>query len=52
MKQNECKDFFEVIGLEGSVKEMLKQVGVGMVIGLSLLAVIGVGDWIGRLIEG
>ena len=52
MRKNDCKDFFEVIGLEGSVSEMLKQIGVGMVIGLALLAVIGVGDWIGRLIEG
>ena len=52
MRKNDCKDFFQAVGLEGSVSEMLKQIGVGMVIGLALLAVIGVGDWIGKLIEG
>ena len=44
MKKNDCKDFFEAVGLEGSVKEMLKQIGFGMLIGLGLIAVLGLGE--------
>ena len=44
MKKNDCKDFFETIGLEGSMKEMLKQIGFGMLLGLGLLLACCLGE--------
>jgi len=46
MKKNGCKDFFEAIGFENpdDVKMMLEQIGIGMVLGLALIAVLGLGE--------
>lgn len=45
MKKN-LVDFFEAVGFENpdDVKKMLRQIGFGMVIGLALLAVLGLGE--------
>ena len=45
MKKN-LVDFFEAVGFENpdDVKMMLRQIGFGMVIGLALLAVLGLGE--------
>lgn len=39
-------DFFEAVGFENTdeVKMMLRQIGFGMVIGLALIAVLGIGE--------
>lgn len=39
-------DFFEAVGFENpdEVKMMLRQIGLGMVIGLALIAVLGLGE--------
>ena len=39
-------DVFEAVGFENGddVKMMLKQIGFGMVVGLALLAVLGLGE--------
>ena len=46
MKKNDCKDFFEAIGFENGsdVKMMLRQIGFGMLLGLALIAVLGLGE--------
>ena len=46
MKKNGTKDFFEAIGFENpdDVKMMLRQIGFGMVLGLALIAVLGIGE--------
>ena len=46
MKKNDCKDFFEAIGFENGsdVKVMLRQIGFGMLLGLALIAVLGLGE--------
>lgn len=46
MKKNDCKDFFEAMGFEdgSDVKMMLRQIGIGMVMGLALLAACGIGE--------
>ena len=43
---NNKRDFFEALGLEGTRKEMLIQMGVGIVIGIALLAVLGIAEWV------
>lgn len=45
MKKN-LVDFFEAVGFENpdNVKMMLRQIGFGMVIGLALIAVLGIGE--------
>ena len=39
-------DFFEAVGFENpdEVKMMLRQIGFGMVIGMALIAVLGIGE--------
>ena len=39
-------DFFEAVGFENpdDVKMMLRQIGFGMLIGLALIAVLGLGE--------
>lgn len=46
MKKNDCKDFFEAVGFENpdSVKMMLRQIGFGMLLGLALIAILGIGE--------
>jgi hypothetical protein len=46
MKKNDCKDFFEAVGFENGsdVKMMLRQIGFGMLLGLALIAVLGLGE--------
>ncbi len=46
MKKNDCKDFFEAVGFENcsDVKMMLRQIGFGMLLGLALIAVLGLGE--------
>lgn len=46
MKKNDCKDFFEAVGFEDSdsVKMMLRQIGFGMLLGLALIAILGIGE--------
>ena len=45
MKKN-VVDFFDAVGFENpdDVKMMLRQIGFGIVIGLALLAVLGLGE--------
>ena len=48
MKKNDCKDFFEAIGLEEeTMKKMLMQICIGVVIGIFVLSIIGIGNCIG-----
>ena len=46
MNKKNVVDFFEAVGFENGndVKMMLKQIGIGMVIGLTLLVVLGLGE--------
>ena len=45
MKKN-VVDFFEAVGFENpdEMKMMLRQIGFGMLIGLALIAVLGLGE--------
>lgn len=46
MNKKNVVDFFEAVGFENGddVKMMLKQIGIGIVIGLALLVVLGLGE--------
>jgi len=46
MRKNDFMDFFEAVGFENpdDVKMMLRQIGCGIMIGLALIAVLGIGE--------
>lgn len=51
MKQSN-RDFLDAIGFEGNEKDMLKQMLVGMGIGIVLILALGLAELIGEWIGG
>ena len=45
-QKTDWREFTEIVGLKNS----LQQIAVGMAMGIILLVILGVGEWISRLI--
>ena len=49
MKNQKEQGFLEVIGFDGSTKQMLREIGIGAILGLGLLVACSVGEYINSL---
>lgn len=49
MKNQKEHGFLEVIGFDGSTKHLLREIGIGAILGLGLLVACSVGEYINSL---